>query len=107
MLRAKRQMAQGDHYGATRSLTILREECYNKENSNNNNSSNNNNNNNNHINKRINQQPLLPEVLRSRLEQWLMTTIDALLLQVKREVDVFLKGGLHSAGLVGDAMLRR
>ena len=27
--------------------------------------------------------------------------------QVKREVDLFLKGGLHSAGLLGDTMLRR
>ena len=76
MLRAKHQIAQGDHYGATRSLTILREESYNNSN---NNSNNNNNNNNNHHDP---QQPMLPEVLRSKLEQWLQATIDTLFLQV-------------------------
>ena len=77
MLRAKHQIAQGDHYGATRSLTILREEC-----NNNNNTNNNNNNNNNNNKQEPHRQPLLPEVLRGKLEQWLVATVDALLLQV-------------------------
>ena len=106
MLRAKHQMAQGDHYGATRSLTILRQECYNNNNHNNNHNSNNNHNNNSGSGT-IPPSPMLPDVLRSRLEHWLAASIDTLLLQIKREVGSFLKSGLHSAGLVGDTMLRR
>ena len=79
MLRAKHQMVEGDHYGATRSLTILRQECYN--NNSNSSSSNNNNSSGNHL-----PPPTLPEVLRSRLEHWLVATTDALLLQVENSV---------------------
>ena len=85
MLRAKHQIAQGDHYGATRSLTILREESYsisNMSNSNNNSSINNSNMSNNNNHNPPQQQPVLPEVLRSKLEQWLLATIDTLLMQV-------------------------
>ena len=81
MARAKEQIADGDHYGATRSLDIVRAEY------------------------RGGCSPV--PVVEARVARWLPMAIDVLLVQVKREMDVFLKGGLHSAALVGETMLRR
>jgi len=81
MARAKAQIAEGDHYGATRSLDIVRAEY------------------------RGGCVPV--PVVKDFVARWLPVAVDVLLAQVKREMDMFLKSGLHSAALVGETMLRR